>query len=345
MSKIVWYRLSYDLIGIDDYLFKKLERIKVVEGDILETFYSTFEAVAILFVIGVLGFSLISKKVLPLAVLSALSPLLLEVSLPALSFVKVVQNFNLDQVDKIVLYPVSWALFTFIAFLLSHLFKLIAKRQIRGEFAMSLFFQNAAFIPLILIDRLYGKDGSHLVNLFLFTVLYSPFFFNFYHIFFEEKGEGIRWKKVFHPVVVATLLAVLLVVTGLKSLTPSFVIGALAMVGGMAIPLLMIIVGGNIYVDFQNSKKFNYFEVAKFVLVKNFIFPLIAIGFLYLLKFDYELSLIIFLQAAVPPLMAIPIFAIRMKKNVAIVNQYILGSLAFSIISIPTMFGLFERLF
>lgn len=309
----------------------------------VETFYSTFEAVAILFAIGLIGFSLISKKILPLALLSALSPLLLEVSLPALSFVKVFQNFKMEQVDKIVLYPASWLVFTFFAFLLAHLFKRIARRQIRGEFGMSLFFQNAAFIPLILIDRLYGKDSSHLVNLFLFTVLYSPFFFNFYHIFFESKGEGIKWKKVFHPVVVATIAAVLLVLTGLTQLTPTFIIGALSMVGGMAIPLLMIIVGGNIYVDFQNSKKFEFFEVAKFVLVKNFIFPSIAIAALYLLKLDYELSLIIFLQSAVPPLMAIPIFAIRMGKNVAIVNQYILGSLALSIVSIPTMFGLFSR--
>lgn len=309
----------------------------------MDTFYSTFEAVAILFAIGLIGFSLISKKILPLAVLSAISPLLLEVSLPALSFVKVFKHFKVEQVDKIILYPASWIVFTFFAFLLAHLFKRVARKNIQGEFGMSLFFQNAAFIPLILIDRLYGKDSFHLVNLFLFTILYSPFFFNFYHIFFESKGEKIKWRKVFHPVVVATLAAVVLVLLRLTHLTPVFIIGALTMVGGMAIPLLMIIVGGNVYVDFQNSNKFDFFEVAKFILVKNFIFPVIAIAALYLLKLDYELSLIIFLQAAVPPLMAIPIFAMRMGRNVAIVNQYILGSLAFSIVSIPIMFGLFNR--
>lgn len=308
----------------------------------METFYSTLEAVTTLFAIGIIGFSLISKKVLPEAALAALSPLLLEVSLPALSFVKILTKFNLSQIDKVVLYPLSWMAFTLAIYALSHVFKYFSNSEFRGEFAMTLFFQNAVFVPLILISRIYGKDSDHLVNLFLFTLLYAPFFFNFHHIFFDHKGAPINWRKVFHPIVVGTIVAIILVITNTSNYIPNFIISALSMVGAMAIPVLMIMVGGNIYLDFKNSKKFNYFEVIKFVLVKNFIFPSISILALYFLKLNYELSLIIFLQAAVPPLMAVPIFAMRMNKNVAITNQYILGSLAFSIISIPLMFWIFN---
>lgn len=308
----------------------------------METFYSTLEAVTTLFAIGIIGFSLISKRVLPETALAALSPLLLEVSLPALSFVKILTKFNLSQIDKVLIYPLAWIVFTLSIFIFTHLFKFFSKAQFRGEFAMTLFFQNAVFVPLILISRIYGKDSEHLVNLFLFTLLYAPFFFNFNHIFFDKKGAPVNWQKVFHPIVLGTILAIILVISGTASYVPNFLVSAFSMVGTMAIPVLMIMVGGNIYLDFKNSKKFNYIEVVKFVIVKNFIFPALSIFILFFIKLDYELSLIIFLQAAVPPLMAVPIFAMRMNKNVAITNQYILGSLAFSIISIPVMFWIFN---
>jgi hypothetical protein len=51
---------------------------------------------------------------------------------------------------------------------------------------------------------------------------------------------------------------------------PDFVASALKMVGDMTLPLLMIILGGNIYIDFKDKGRIYPMETAKFVVVKKF---------------------------------------------------------------------------
>jgi predicted permease len=110
----------------------------------------------------------------------------------------------------------------------------------------------------------------------------------------------------------------------------------------------MLILGGNVYNDFMYSQKgkrrFDTGEIIKFVLMKNVLFPLVCIGLLVLLKPDFTIAFIIMLQAAVPPITAVTIFAERCGGNRAMTSQYIVGSFVFSLISIPAvvyLFGLF----
>lgn len=57
----------------------------------------------------------------------------------------------------------------------------------------------------------------------------------------------------------------------------------------------------------------------------------------------YPVALIMFLQSAVPPISAIPILTKRQGRNSAIVNQFIVASYLFLLISLPMMFSLFAR--
>ena len=117
------------------------------------------------------------------------------------------------------------------------------------------------------------------------------------------------------------------------------------MLGGMALPLLMLILGGNIYVDFRGKGRINIVEVVKFVLFKNIIYPLIFIGLLYLLKPNFGVTLIIFLQSAVPPITAVPILTERAGGDRNIASQFVVASFIFSVVTIPAMVFLFSRLF
>lgn len=121
------------------------------------------------------------------------------------------------------------------------------------------------------------------------------------------------------------------------------------MVGAMATPLFMLILGGNIYYDFmyrvEGQKRFDIREVVKFVIIKNLVFPLVFMGLLVWLRPDTSTAFIIILQAAVPPITAIPIFTERLGGNRAIASQFIVGSFIFSVISIPAVIYLFSRFF
>ena len=58
----------------------------------MDLFITTFESVATLLGIGVIGFWIIKKEIVPGNILGLLSPLALEIALPSLILVNIIQN-------------------------------------------------------------------------------------------------------------------------------------------------------------------------------------------------------------------------------------------------------------
>jgi predicted permease len=133
--------------------------------------------------------------------------------------------------------------------------------------------------------------------------------------------------------------------TGTETHIPTFLLNVFQILGGMSLPLLMMILGGSLYVDFQNKGPIHVKEMIKFVIMKNLLFPLVCITVLVLIRPAYPLALIVFLQSASPPITGIPIQTGRQGGNVSITNQFILASFIFSMLSVPLMFTLFTRYF
>ncbi len=158
-------------------------------------------------------------------------------------------------------------------------------------------------------------------------------------------SHKLNWRRIVNPVLVITIVAMALRLFSVSSYLPPFFVSIFHIVGAMALPLLMLILGGSLYMDFHRRGKLFTGEVAKFVLVKNIVFPLAFLGILILLRPDYNIALIMILQAAVPPITGIPIVTEREGGNRAITNQFILASFIFSIVSIPAIFTVFNTYF
>jgi predicted permease len=86
-------------------------------------------------------------------------------------------------------------------------------------------------------------------------------------------------------------------------------------------------------------------EVVEFVVIKNVVFPLIYLALLLWLRPDSTTALIVMLQAAVPPITAIPILVERCGGNRQIASQFVVASFIFSVFSIPAVIYLFSRFF
>ena len=155
----------------------------------------------------------------------------------------------------------------------------------------------------------------------------------------------VQWKKILHPVLIATLLAIGVRLAGVQNHIPEFLLSILRLLGGMTIPLIMIILGGNIYLDFHKKGRLYISEIIKFILFKNIIFPLMVLLLLIWVNPPYAIALILLLQSAVPPVTAVPLLTERAGGNRAIVNQFIVTSFIFSLITIPTMVSLFSLFF
>ena len=314
----------------------------------MDLFITTFESVAVLLGIGLLGFWIIKKKILPGNILGLLSPLALDIALPSLIFINIINNFEPSRSTNWWQLPLWWGFFTIISASFTVIFMFISQKKTRREFAISLFFQNGIFFPLAVLSGIFGSDSQYVVFLFLFIIFYPAFFFGSYFLFFKKKDlKLINWKRIIHPVLIITMIAILIKISGTQDYVPNFVKQIFALLGGMTIPLIMIILGGNIFMDFQKKGKIQTLEITKFVIIKNVLFPLIFLAILILIKpiISYPIALLIILQAAVPPVTAVPLATERAGGNRAIVNQFIVASFVLSLVTIPVTILLFEIYF
>ncbi len=304
---------------------------------------SAFQAVAMLLFIGVIGAWMITRRMVKESFFSLLSPLALEIALPALIFTNIINNFNPVIKTNWWKLPLWWGFFTVIAFIVTLIGIIFARKENKREFGVSLFYQNGIFFPLAILAGMFGRNSKYIVDLFLFIIFYASFFFTTSFLFFSSRGK-IQWKKIFHPVFVGTVLAVILKLTGFNVYIPSFIIASLEMVGAMSIPLLMIILGGNILIDFKNVGNLYVGEIIKFLIFKNLIMPLVMLGIIILIKPSFNIALVLMIESAAPPVTATPLITDRNGGDRALVNQFLLSSFLFSLISIPLMMYLFTRL-
>ena len=190
-----------------------------------------------------------------------------------------------------------------------------------------------------------------MVPLFLFVIFHPSVIFGTYTLFFGRRiqREKLNWRRIVNPVLVATIVGIVIGLVSVNEYIPDFLITIVTMVGAITIPLIMLILGGNIYNDFMyktdNSRRWYIPEVIKFVLIKNVVFPLVFLGLLLLLRPDLTVALIVIIQAAVPPITAIPILVERCGGNRQIASQFVFASFIFCILSIPAVIYLFSRFF
>ena len=308
----------------------------------MNVFLITLESVAVLLGIGIIGFFIIRHKILPTTVLSALTPLALDIALPSLIFVDIFTDFTPEIYPLWWQYPLWWMFFTLIAFIFTFLFSFLSKKEIRNEFRLSLFYQNGIFFPLALFAGMFPGESRYVVILFLFTIFYPAFFFSTYHLFFkssQKKEENISLRKIFHPALFATVSGIIIGLFHVKDFFPDFVVSILSLLGGMTVPLLMLILGGNIYINYKKHGLSKFKDTILFTIIKNIFFPLCFLPILYVLQsfVSSEILFILFLQSAVPPITATPVVVKRLGGNDGIAGQFVVSSFLFSLVSLPLM--------
>jgi predicted permease len=311
----------------------------------------TFHAVAAMLAIGVLGYWIIGKERVNADTMGFLSSLAIDVAVPCLTLGSLITDFSPEKNPYWWHMPLWWIGFTIIALGLSLISSFLVKKEYRGEFGTGLFYQNGLFFPIIIIAGLFGTQNPYLPLLFLFTFLFPTMMFSTYSFFYRnsKNAQTFNLRKLINPVLVTTIVGVAVALIGLKSYVPDFVKMIIVMVGAMASPLFMLILGGTLYHDIRSERteksKIYWTDIIKFVIVKNLVFPLVFLGLLSWMHPDYTIALIVILEAAVPPVTAIPIFAERSGGNRALASQLTVASFLVSILTIPAMLLLFTRFF
>jgi predicted permease len=311
----------------------------------MNVFTIVLQSVLALLGIGVIGFWVTRRNLIPENVLGFLSTLAIDIALPSTVFANIIINFKPVEYPNWWQLPLWWLAFTAVALALTLVTRYISRRETREEFSLSLFFQNGIFFPLIILSGIFGTKTPFIAQLFIFMMFHPTLFFSTYHLFFRRKPGQMRWSRIINPVLIATIIAIIIQMSGGGNHLPDFLVSIFQILGAMALPLVMIILGGSLYLDFQQKGRFYVTEIAKFVLVKNIVFPLAFTGLLVLVKPSYNIALLIFLQAAVPPVTGAPILAERAGGQKSITTQFVFASFVASMVTIPAVFELFSVYF
>ena len=139
----------------------------------MEIIIKTFESVALLLGLGILGFWMLHRKILFHETMGFLSTLALDIALPCLVFVNVIVNFQPSESPGWWELPLWWVGFTLFAMALTGSTMRIAGKGNRREFGITLFYQNGLFFPLAILTAMYGSESIYIVHLFFFVTFFA----------------------------------------------------------------------------------------------------------------------------------------------------------------------------
>ena len=161
-----------------------------------------------------------------------------------------------------------------------------------------------------------------IIYTFLYIVGFDIIFWSVGTYFiFKKKDERLKLKSIFTPPIIATLLAVFSVYTGIAKIIPQVFLSPVKMIGDTSFVLSMLILGcwlARIDITLLRRKLLIVLEASA---LKLLVIPLVFL--LLTIKFDISslFGLFIIMQAAMPSAASLPIIVNLYKADSEFVSQ------------------------
>ena len=334
-------------------------------------FNSVSQVMLQIFILGLVGFVLTRRKLLSPQGLTGLTTFLIGVSFPALIFWQVITKFSFSLYPQWWMFPLISLVITLLGLATGYFFS-FSRRDIkyRREFISLVGFQNAGYMPLILLNRIVSNNQADTVLIYLFLFLLG---FNLviwsWGVYFlcgqkrkdfslgslprpflrklsviSEKGRGL-----FSPPVIAVLLGFLLVALKINPLIPGFVLEPLKMLGNCSFPLAVVVVGASLAElclptgqAGLPAKLWDKRIIFKLIMAKLIVLPFLGLLLIRGLRPPYLVGLLIILELAVPSANSLVVISRRYCSEEKIISQGIFFSHIASLVTIPLFLTIFN---
>ena len=315
----------------------------------LDLFKTTFQAIFELVLLGLLGFWLVKRTIVREEGLKMLSDLVIGLFLPFFMFSEIIKRFTFSLYPDWWIFPILSLLITAVGYICG-LLVLSADKSLRlheQEFLGVVSFQNSGYLPLPLVTSLLVPVIAQemYIYIFLFLLGFNLTIFSF-GVFLLSPKEGQRrfdLKNMFNAPVVATLLALSCVFFNINKILPEVVTSPVELLGRCAIPLSILVVGGNL--ASIKTKVITHLKPISFALViKLVILPLIFLGFVLVVRPKPLVGLLILLQAAMPPAALLSVISKNQNHGDRLISQVIFYGHLASIFTIPLFLALYGKM-
>jgi predicted permease len=303
------------------------------------SFFVALVGTAKVFAIGSAGFILVRRGWLPVDGLQALGQLVAYLTLPCLIFYRIATRF--------------------FGLLMG---KLVALRHGNNDEATMLIgFQNAGFFVLPMLQALLPTRDYERASLLLFMLI-IPFNASLWIAgsWLLLKRRDFEWQTLFTPPFVATIASLfiyglfhdwmhrwdstLLVQVLFGGVHSGGATGAIQQIGDLTVPLATVTLGGSIAANVRGRMEHKR-AVTETVLMKLIILPLL--GYFVLLYWlgrdDYTVWLLLMLQFASPPAVALAVFAQQHGFPMRLIPAACLLSYIACLVTVPFFIALVPR--
>ena len=312
----------------------------------IEAFRTTFGAILELVLLGAVGFYLIKRRLLSDEGLGMLSNLVIGLFLPCFIFAEIFKKFTLSLYPDWWIFPIYSVLVSAAGLVLGLVF-LRADKDLpkdREEFLSITTFQNSGYLPLPLVASLLPADTAQqmFIYIFLFLLGFNMTIFSFGSWLLCNKKEACRFdfKHMFNAPVIATLAALACVFLNISRFLPGVVFDPIDLLGRCAIPLSILVVGGNLAALKTNGRSYAK-PVAWGLLIKLAVLPLLFLWLVVLMKPKPLVGLLLVLQATMPPATLLSIISKAKEREGSLINQAIFYGHLISIVTIPLFLALY----
>ncbi len=312
----------------------------------INLFQSIFMAIMPIVVLGGAGFVLFRRKVLDDHTLGALSVVLVNLFLPALIFHRFINNFEFSQFPLWWAYPFLGFGIVGVGFLFSCAVFAPFKELKHKEQLMALItFQNSGYIPLLLVSSLFSgaQQQALFVKIFLLVVGFSLSIWSLgVRLLTEQAGRKAYIKTMLNTPFVMTFVSIAIVYSGWHKHVPYIINEPARLLGGCALPVAMIIVGGNL--AHASVKNIISPALSWTIFIKLILLPALALGLVLALRLEFFLGFLILLEFAVPSALTLSIICRHFNAQEKYINHGLLLGHVLSIVTIPFFLALYFKM-
>lgn len=299
-------------------------------------FFLTLTTVGVLLLYAVPGFILSKTKAVTTDSLPALSKILMYVCQPCLTL------YTFDDIDFTAVLFRDMAIFFVVITVLQlctiGVFYLIFRKK-QGEvryrvYTIASTFGNCAFFGVPILESLFpGSNAVAFSNMYFASMSLLGWTVASAVIAHDRKYISVR-KIVLNPAVLVMAVALPLFVFGVK--LPAQLYTPVSVVGKMSTPMCMLVLGirlGEMRLKSVFGGGLNYL----IVLVKQMLFPLLALGVAYLLPWDEYARQAMFVLACCPVASVVLNFAELLGEGQEDAADMLLLGTILSIVTMPVM--------
>jgi len=310
-------------------------------------FLPIFKAVFVIFTIGLVSGILLRRKVLLPIHIDSLSHITVVLFLPALTFSKIVQYFNPKEFEYWWMLPLSGIFMIGLGLSIASLFYMKNIKKKRAFIAVSAF-MNANYMVLPIGQFVFpNKFDLFATYTFMFVLGVMPTLWSVGK-FMVTSNSNTKFtiKTLLTPPLVANLLALFFVLTGLNVFIPDIIITPIDFIGKAAIPAVTIVLGATIGgIALKHTPPL--LDIVKVISVKLFILPVIIMLILLKLNLHSKYPLIadmLLIQASVAPATQIIIQVKKYGGDIQNIGSMMLIAYVLCLFTIPFWFYIWNTL-